>query len=148
MWSQVLLPRQIWIINYYVKHLSDNLCNKKNTTGVSREISIDVTTIVYCQASSNFPHCLLAGKVQTRNSLSYGSNESTGKETGKTHLCELHNCKSNKRIHVPSGWKHYARDRKTLRRTFVSRGKNGCFFDRREKKHFFRGKQMFFSEFF
>ena len=23
-------------------------------------------------------------------------------------------------IYVPSGWKHYARDRKTLRRTFVS----------------------------
>ena len=51
-------------------------------------------------------------------------------------------------IYVPSGWKLYARDRKTLRRTFVSRGKNGCFFDRREKNNFFRGKQMFFSEFF
>ena len=55
---------------------------------------------------------------------------------------------SRLRIYVPSGWKHYARDRKTLRRTFVSRGKNGCFFDRREKNNFFRGKQMFFSEFF
>ena len=53
-----------------------------------------------------------------------------------------------RRIYVPSGWKLYARDRKTLRRTFVSRGKNGCFFDRREKNNFFRGKQMFFSEFF
>ena len=53
-----------------------------------------------------------------------------------------------KRIYVPSGWKHYARDRKTLRRTFVSWGKTVVFFDRRKKKQFFQGKQMFFSEFF
>ena len=52
------------------------------------------------------------------------------------------------RIYVPSGWKHYARDRKALRRTFVSWGKTVVFFDRREKKQFFQGKQMFFSEFF
>jgi hypothetical protein len=48
-------------------------------------------------------------------------------------------------IYVPSGWKHYARDRKTLRRTF---GKMVVFFDRREKKQFFQRKKMFFSEFF
>ena len=51
-------------------------------------------------------------------------------------------------MYVPSGWKHYARGRKTLRRTFVSWGKMVVFFDRREKKQFFQGKQMFFSEFF
>ena len=37
---------------------------------------------------------------------------------------------------------------KTLRRTFVSWGKTVVFFNRREKKQFLQGKQMFFSEFF
>ena len=66
-------------------------------------------------------------------------------EWGNPHLRRsrdwifLYEWRSRKwRIYVPSGWKHYASDRKTLRRTFVSRGKNGCFFDRREKKQFFQ----------
>ena len=52
-----------------------------------------------------------------------------------------------RRIYVPFGWQHYARGRKTLRRTFVSWGKMFFFFNRREKKQFFERKQMFFSEF-
>ena len=38
--SRVLLLHQIWIINYYVKCLSENLSNENKNTGVSREIVI------------------------------------------------------------------------------------------------------------
>ena len=48
----------------------------------------------------------------------------------------------------PSGWKHYAWVKKTLRRTFVSLWKN-CFSPfGRKNNHFFLGKQKFASEFF
>ena len=63
-------------------------------------------------------------------------------------ICTLRNDFEGGRIYVSSGWKHYARCRKTLRWNFVSWGKMVVFFDRREKKQFFQGKQMFFSEFF
>ena len=45
-------------------------------------------------------------------------------------------------IYVPPGWKHYARDRKILRRTFISRGKNSfpC-----SSQNFFVPGIMFFS---
>ena len=57
-------------------------------------------------------------------------------------------CSSTQYIYVPSGWKLYARDRKTLRRTFVSLWKN-CFSPfGRKNNHFFLGKQKFASEFF
>ena len=36
--SGVLLLRQIWIVNYYVKCSSDNLSNENKNTGVSREM--------------------------------------------------------------------------------------------------------------
>jgi len=38
LFSQVLLLRQIRIVNYYVKCSSDNLINENKNTGVSREI--------------------------------------------------------------------------------------------------------------
>ena len=41
----------------------------------------------------------------------------------------IHSSSTREGIYVPSGWKHYARDRKTLRRTFVSWGKMVAFFD-------------------
>ena len=48
----------------------------------------------------------------------------------------------------PSGWKHYAWVKKTLRRTFVSLWKN-CFSPFGQKNnHFFLWKQKFTSEFF
>ena len=36
--SRVLLLCQIWIVNYYVKYLSDNLSNENKNTGVSGEV--------------------------------------------------------------------------------------------------------------
>ena len=36
--SPVLLLCQKWIVNYYVKYLSDSLSNEKKNTGVSREV--------------------------------------------------------------------------------------------------------------
>ena len=48
----------------------------------------------------------------------------------------------------PSGWKHYAWVKTTLRRTFVSLWKN-CFSPfGRKNNHFFLWKQKFASEFF
>ena len=38
MLNQVLLLRQIWIVNHYFKCLSDNLSIEKKHTGVSREM--------------------------------------------------------------------------------------------------------------
>ena len=63
------------------------------------------------------------------------------------NLVDMKNVKEEVK-NICSFWVETLCHRKTLRRTFVSRGKNGCFFDRREKNNFFRGKQMFFSEFF
>ena len=37
--SQIFILRQLWIINYYSKSLSNNLSNESRNTGVSREIS-------------------------------------------------------------------------------------------------------------
>ena len=54
----------------------------------------------------------------------------------------------NRKKMYPSGWKHYAWVKKTLRRTFVSLWKN-CFSPfGRKNNHFFLGKQKFASEFF
>ena len=36
--SRVFLQRQLWIVNYYVKSLSNNLSNEHIKTGVSREM--------------------------------------------------------------------------------------------------------------
>ena len=36
--SRVLLVRQIWIVNFYVKCSSHNLSNENKNTGVSREV--------------------------------------------------------------------------------------------------------------
>ena len=36
--SRVFLLRQLWIVNYYVKSLSNNLRNENINTGISREI--------------------------------------------------------------------------------------------------------------
>ena len=36
--SRVFLLGQLWIVNYYVKSLSNNLSNENIKTGVSREI--------------------------------------------------------------------------------------------------------------
>ena len=36
--SRISLQRQVWIVNYYVKSLSNNLSNENIKTGVSREM--------------------------------------------------------------------------------------------------------------
>ena len=36
--SRVFLQRQLWIVNYYIKSLSNNLSNENIKTGVSREM--------------------------------------------------------------------------------------------------------------
>ena len=47
-------------------------------------------------------------------------------------------------IYVPSGWKHYARGRKTVRQTFVS----GCFFQSKGEKTVFARETNVLPEFF
>ena len=38
--NRVFLLRQLWIVNYYDKSLSNNLSNENRNTGVSREMII------------------------------------------------------------------------------------------------------------
>ena len=38
--SRVFLQRQLWIVNYYMKRISNNFSDEKIKTGVSREIHI------------------------------------------------------------------------------------------------------------
>ena len=62
--SRVLLLCQIWIVNYYVKCLSDNLSNKNKNTGVSKIVHFGILIHIL---SWNIYFRLLRKKTWTEN---------------------------------------------------------------------------------